>query len=200
MNGRLFPVVQALEAASGVPRRATRSARARAVFTALGMRLVDLGPGTTSVRSRLVSGAHASPTATAASVTDIPAGGAWRRMSAQPGHDVAGLDITRLPSAPGVYAFYRDGKPVYVGRAIAAGGLRRRLSTSICRPAWTCRGQRFAATSQNSSGSLRPPSPGSGRRSSPKPKWLRSWCGSRGASCVGSLVLRRRTPPRWRSG
>jgi len=32
-----------------------------------------------------------------------------------------------IPNAPGVYAFYREGDRVYVGRAIANGGLRKRL-------------------------------------------------------------------------
>ena len=40
VDGKLFPVVQALEAATGVPRSSTSSARARAVLTALGFRLI----------------------------------------------------------------------------------------------------------------------------------------------------------------
>ena len=40
VDGRSYPVVQALEAATGVPRSATRSARARDVLTALGFRLI----------------------------------------------------------------------------------------------------------------------------------------------------------------
>ena len=40
VDGVLFPVVQALEAATGIPRGETRSARARAVLSALGFRLV----------------------------------------------------------------------------------------------------------------------------------------------------------------
>ncbi len=38
IGGRLFPVVQALEVASGVPRSATRSARARQILRSLGFR------------------------------------------------------------------------------------------------------------------------------------------------------------------
>ncbi len=40
VDGTLYPVVQALEAASGVPRGSTRSARARDVLAALGFRLI----------------------------------------------------------------------------------------------------------------------------------------------------------------
>lgn len=40
VDGTLYPVVQALEAASGVPRGSTRSARARHVLSALGFRLI----------------------------------------------------------------------------------------------------------------------------------------------------------------
>jgi len=40
VDGRSYPVVQALEAATGVPRSAIRSARARDVLTALGFRLI----------------------------------------------------------------------------------------------------------------------------------------------------------------
>lgn len=40
VDGKLFPVVQALEAATGVPRASPRSARARAVLSALGFRLI----------------------------------------------------------------------------------------------------------------------------------------------------------------
>lgn len=40
VDGRLFPVVQALEAVTGVPRASTRSAGARSVLTALGFRLI----------------------------------------------------------------------------------------------------------------------------------------------------------------
>jgi hypothetical protein len=42
VDGRMYPVVQALERASGVPREATRSARARSVLGSLGFRLIRL--------------------------------------------------------------------------------------------------------------------------------------------------------------
>lgn len=128
VGGQLFPVVQALEAASGVPRASTRSARARAVLTALGMWLVELD-STTAPSPRQPSAPHGAPVVNVAA----PIGGAWKLMASQPAHLVADLDVSLLPSAPGVYAFYRDGKPMYVGRAIAAGGLRRRLSTQHLR-------------------------------------------------------------------
>lgn len=40
------------------------------------------------------------------------------------------LQRADVPSDPGVYAFYRDGAPIYVGRALARGGLRRRRLTN----------------------------------------------------------------------
>lgn len=139
VEGRVYPVVQALEAASGVPRADTRSKTARMVFTGLGMRLVQLGPGGQAPQplSRASSEPNVviSSAAIAASPTVASTGGAagsqggWDRMHAQPGHRVAGFDPDVVPAQPGVYAFYRDGEPVYVGRAIASGGLQRRLKT-----------------------------------------------------------------------
>lgn len=46
IGGQVYPVVQALEAASGVPRRQMRSARARAVLKDLGFRLILVAPRT----------------------------------------------------------------------------------------------------------------------------------------------------------
>lgn len=51
----------------------------------------------------------------------------WERMNAEPRHAVAEVDEADIPTEPGVYAFYRDGQPVYVGRAISRRGLRTRL-------------------------------------------------------------------------
>ena len=48
-------------------------------------------------------------------------------MNAQPRVRVPDVDFATLPTTPGVYAFYRDGVPVYVGVAAGKGGLRRRL-------------------------------------------------------------------------
>lgn len=57
-----------------------------------------------------------------------PSGEAWRRIVSLP-RRIAG-DITRgdIPSEPGVYAWFRDGQCVYVGKASA---LRSRLSTHL---------------------------------------------------------------------
>lgn len=54
-------------------------------------------------------------------------------MASRPAYPVAGFDTSLLPPDPGVYAFYREGRPVYVGRSIAAGGLKRRLVTEHLR-------------------------------------------------------------------
>lgn len=125
VEGRLYPVVQALEVASGVPRGDTRSATAQRTFMTLGMRLVQVAPGTTAAPSiadhTVMANAVPPPAAT-------PSRG-WDHMHAQPAHPVAGFDPSTVPPQPGVYAFYRSGEPVYVGRAIASGGLNRRLKT-----------------------------------------------------------------------
>lgn len=54
-------------------------------------------------------------------------GRAWGRMNALPRTRVGEVAFASLPARPGVYAFYRDGVPVYVGVAAGEGGLRRRL-------------------------------------------------------------------------
>ena len=134
VEGRLYPVVQALEAASGVPRSDTRSATARRVFAGLGLRLVQVGGGQAQPLpprsdSELNAPRAADATSFAEPTDDASTAGSWDRMHAQPCHRVTGLDPTAIPAQPGVYAFYQDGEPVYVGRAIATGGLRRRLKT-----------------------------------------------------------------------
>lgn len=45
----------------------------------------------------------------------------------QPRHAGGQLSRRDLPTGPGVYAWYRDGKPIYSGRAIGKGGLRERI-------------------------------------------------------------------------
>lgn len=120
VNGTVYPVVQALEIASGVPRGATRSARARAVLGDLGFKMIRMGtsrPGSTSPAARTspLSLSHGSSVA-------------WADMDAQPRRPVPELRPEHIPASPGVYAFYRAGQRMYVGRAIAAGGLRKRLS------------------------------------------------------------------------
>ena len=53
IDGRMYPVVQALEAASGVPRGVTRSARARSVLGALGLPGDAIGPVSAAARKRV---------------------------------------------------------------------------------------------------------------------------------------------------
>jgi len=57
----------------------------------------------------------------------IMSGPLWSQMNARPrkrARDISGSDV---PTAPGVYAWYRAGVPVYVGRAIGQEGLRGRV-------------------------------------------------------------------------
>lgn len=51
----------------------------------------------------------------------------WNDMDQQP--RLQGAEITRadLPESPGVYAWYRNGKPIYVGKATGRQGLRQRV-------------------------------------------------------------------------
>lgn len=51
-------------------------------------------------------------------------GSLWEAMNARPRSAVAVLTEEAIPSGPGVYAWYRDSTPVYVGKA---GSLRSRL-------------------------------------------------------------------------
>lgn len=41
----------------------------------------------------------------------------WSKMAARPRLEVPVLTRDQLPLDPGVYSFWRDGKPVYVGKA-----------------------------------------------------------------------------------
>lgn len=56
-------------------------------------------------------------------------------MNERPRQRAGSLQRDDVPSLPGVYVFYRDGTPVYVGRAVAQGGLRRRLMGNHLRTA-----------------------------------------------------------------
>lgn len=49
------------------------------------------------------------------------------RIDAQPRRLAAQLSGRDVPSAPGVYAWYRDGEPVYSGRTLGKTGLRGRV-------------------------------------------------------------------------
>lgn len=51
----------------------------------------------------------------------------WDAMNSRPRVRASACRLSDVPSAPGVYAWYRSGEPIYVGRAIADGGLRKRL-------------------------------------------------------------------------
>ena len=51
----------------------------------------------------------------------------WERMNAEPRRAVPKVDETDVPTEPGVYAFYHQGTPVYVGRAMTGRGLRDRV-------------------------------------------------------------------------
>jgi hypothetical protein len=41
----------------------------------------------------------------------------WQAMNARPRHQARSLKRSDVPSEPGVYAWYRRGRPVYVGKA-----------------------------------------------------------------------------------
>ena len=48
-------------------------------------------------------------------------------MSAQPRHAATSLKGKDVPTRPGVYAWYRDGEPIYSGRALGTEGLHGRV-------------------------------------------------------------------------
>jgi excinuclease UvrABC nuclease subunit len=54
----------------------------------------------------------------------------WSKMHEQPRRPIAGLSQADLPVSPGVYAFYREGEAIYVGKAAS---LRARLWTNHLR-------------------------------------------------------------------
>jgi hypothetical protein len=54
----------------------------------------------------------------------------WATINARPRAAVAALRQEDIPSQPGVYAFYRDGAPIYVGKAAS---LRARVWTNHLR-------------------------------------------------------------------
>jgi hypothetical protein len=47
----------------------------------------------------------------------MPPGALWKKMNAQPRHDPADLKKAAITPIPGVYAWYRDGEAIYVGKA-----------------------------------------------------------------------------------
>ena len=54
-------------------------------------------------------------------------GDLWHRMNAQTRRAAASLTGKDIPRRPGVYTWYREGEPVYSGRAIGADGLHGRI-------------------------------------------------------------------------
>jgi hypothetical protein len=48
-------------------------------------------------------------------------------MNAQTRHAADQLSRRDVPTTPGVYAWYRDGKPIYSGRAVGKEGLQDRI-------------------------------------------------------------------------
>lgn len=55
------------------------------------------------------------------------AGPHWTTMQARTRRAARGLTGQDVPTGPGVYAWYRDGAPVYVGKATGADGVRGRV-------------------------------------------------------------------------
>lgn len=58
---------------------------------------------------------------------------AWERARAAERRPVASLSRGDIPDSPGVYVWFRDGEPVYVGEA--KGSLRQRLSAHLSKSA-----------------------------------------------------------------
>jgi hypothetical protein len=56
------------------------------------------------------------------------------RMHSQPRRLAGRLSGKDVPLSPGVYAWYRDGEPVYSGRALGKGGLRGRVWGNHLKP------------------------------------------------------------------
>ncbi|WP_411910658.1 GIY-YIG nuclease family protein [Actinotalea sp. M2MS4P-6] len=55
----------------------------------------------------------------------------WDEVRAITRRPVEGLSARDIPNAPGVYVWFREGEPVYVGEARGAGGLRGRLRAHL---------------------------------------------------------------------
>jgi hypothetical protein len=54
-------------------------------------------------------------------------GNLWQRMNSQPRRTAGSIVRKDVPTRHGVYAWYRDGKAVYSGRALGADGLHGRI-------------------------------------------------------------------------
>jgi len=60
-------------------------------------------------------------------VYDRRMGPLWERMNEQPRLATTMLAASVVPKSVGVYAWYRDGEPIYAGRALGAKGLQQRV-------------------------------------------------------------------------
>ncbi|MGY6497620.1 MAG: nuclear transport factor 2 family protein [Microcella sp.] len=58
-------------------------------------------------------------------------GGKWATMKKLPRQRAADIDPAAIPTSKGVYVWFRDGEPVYVGEALGRRGLRGRLSAHL---------------------------------------------------------------------
>lgn len=54
-------------------------------------------------------------------------GNLWQNMNGRPRRAAASLTGKDVPTGPGVYAWYRQGEPVYSGRALGGDGLHGRI-------------------------------------------------------------------------
>ena len=57
----------------------------------------------------------------------------WRTVPAPSFTPVPSLTVHLIPSSPGVYAWAREGRVVYLGVAASGGGLRSRIRTHLAR-------------------------------------------------------------------
>ena len=55
----------------------------------------------------------------------------WTAVPAPTFTPAASITLQEIPSSPGIYAWARDGKVVYVGVAASGGGLRSRIRTHL---------------------------------------------------------------------
>lgn len=75
-----------------------------------------------------VLGADVAPNATTRPSPPVRGPGEqWERLLVAPRSKAGALELTDLPTSPGVYAWFRDGEPVYAGRALTKGGIRTRV-------------------------------------------------------------------------
>jgi hypothetical protein len=51
----------------------------------------------------------------------------WQRLLDAPRSPAGTVGLADLPTSPGVYAWFRDGEPIYAGRALTKGGIRTRV-------------------------------------------------------------------------